>query len=156
MSSDFQFELAENFHGMKQIMHRLAEKTGIPHSEFCLMCVISDCGSEKGISVSQIAAELEVTPPAVSRTLKSLDERGLIERRVNALNRRSTMVKLTDRGRKFLEAANNRLIGMISCINEKMGAERVTDFNTMFGEILGIMSEYINNSKEKCTDDKNA
>ena len=88
------FELAEKFHRMRQLMVHLPSKLGVSHSEFCTMNIISENNTEDGISVSHIAAALEVTPPAVSRMLKSLEERGLIERRVNAFNRRSTMVRL--------------------------------------------------------------
>ena len=149
------FEIAEKFHRMRQLMMHLPSKLGVSHSEFCTMNIISESDSPDGIAVSAIAAALEVTPPAVSRMLKSLEERGLIERRVNAFNRRSTVVKLTKNGEKLLDVAHERFIGMIHCISDKMGSEQLREFNRLYNEILNIMSDYIYN-KEVSVNDKNA
>ncbi len=149
------FNLARKFYRVRLIMTQLSSKMGIPQSEFVLMHVIAENNSPGGISVSQIAAALEVSPPAVSRTLKSLESRGLTEQHVNVLNRRSSAVKLTDKGKDFLYTAHENLIGMMDHIRVKMGRERVNEFNTLFEEILNLMFEYVND-EEVCSDDKNA
>lgn len=149
------FEIAEKFHRMRQLMTHLPSKLGVSHSEFCTMNIIIESDSSDGIAVSAIAAALDVTPPAVSRMLKSLEERGLIERHVNAFNRRSTMVRLTENGEKLLDVAHERFIGMMHCISDKMGSEQLREFNLLYDEILNIMSDYIYN-KEVGIDDKNA
>lgn len=143
------FELAEKFHRMRQLMIHLPSKLGVSHSEFCTMNIICENKAEDGISVSKIAAALEVTPPAVSRMLKTLEERGLIERRVNAFNRRSTMVMLTENGEKLLDTAHASFIGLMKCIAEKMGEERLREFNVLYDEILNIMSEYIYDREDR-------
>lgn len=149
------FELARQFYKVRLLMTQLSSKMDIPQSEFCLMHIIAENNLPDGISVSQIAAALEVSPPAVSRTLKSLESRGLTEQHVNVLNRRSSIVKLTDSGKKFLNTAHENLIGMMDHIKVKMGDERLNEFNELFEEILNIMSEYVND-KEVCSNDKNA
>ncbi len=149
------FTLARKFYRVRLLMTQLSSKMGIPQSEFCLMHVIAENNSPRGISVSQIAAALEVSPPAVSRTLKSLESRGLTEQQVNVLNRRSSIVKLTDSGKEFLNTAHENFIGMMDHIRVKMGNERLNEFNELFEEILNLMSEYVND-KEVCSDDKNA
>lgn len=148
------FTFAKKFYRVRLLMTQLSAKMEIPQSEFCMMCVIAENNSPDGISVSQIAAALEVSPPAVSRTLKSLEKRGLTEQHVNVLNRRSSVVKLTDSGREFLNTAHENLNGMTAHIKAKMDSERLNDFNELFEEILNLMSEYIN-KKEAFTDDKN-
>lgn len=137
---------------MRQLMMQMPIDERISHGEFGLMNIIKDNGSPDGITVSQIAAELEVTPPAVSRTLKSLDEKGFIERRVNMLNRRSTIVILTEKGEEILDNAQKNMLSLISFIKEKMGTERVNEFNVLYGEMLEYMCQYVN-QKEGKTDD---
>lgn len=149
------FTLAKRFYRVRLLMTQLSAKMGIPQSEFCMMHVIAENNSPDGISVSQIAAALEVSPPAVSRTLKSLEKRGLTEQHVNVLNRRSSAVELTDSGREFLNTAHENFIGMTDHIKMKMGSERLNEFNELFEEILNLMSEYVND-KEACPNDKNA
>ncbi len=152
MNSDINFEIDEKFRRMRQLMMQMPIDNGISHGEFGLMNIIYDNGSDDGITVSQIASALEVTPPAVSRTLKSLDERGLIERRINALNRRSTIVRLTEQGIGILNSAHEGMLKMVAEINRKMGEERVKEFNLLFGEILEIMSDYVNKKEDKSND----
>jgi len=154
MNAEENFRLARKFYRVRLIMKQLSSKMSIPQSEFCLMNIIAENASEEGMSVSRIAAELEVSPPAVSRTLKSLESRGLTEQHVNILNRRSSMVKLTDSGKEFLNTAHENLLALMEHIRVKMGVDRVEEFNVLFEEILGIMSEYVN--EEACTNDKNA
>lgn len=155
MESCENFTLARQFYKVKLLMTQLSAKMGIPQSEFCLMHIIAENNSPDGISVSQIAAALEVSPPAVSRTLKSLESRGLTEQHVNVLNRRSSVVRLTDSGKEFLNTAHENLIGMMNHIKMKMGDERLNAFSGLFEEILNIMADYVNN-EEACTNDKNA
>ncbi len=48
-------------------------------------------------------------PPAISRTLKGLEERGYVERNVNKNDRRNTYVELTEAGRQLTEEARQTM-----------------------------------------------
>lgn len=48
-----------------------------------------------GIGVSELARCSFMSPPAMSRTLKSIEEKGLAERMIDSKNRRKTYVRLT-------------------------------------------------------------
>lgn len=152
MSSNLNFEIIEKFNRMRQLMMQMPIDDCISHGEFGMMNIIKENSSPDGITVSQIAAKLEITTPAVSRTLKSLDEKGFIERRVNMLNRRSTIVRLTEKGEKILDNAQKNMLSLISFIKEKMGTERVNEFNVLYGEMLEYMCRYVNQKEDK-TDD---
>lgn len=52
----------------------------------------------EGVTVSDLAEKTHTKPSAVSRTLKTLEERGLIERTINQSDRRNTYVTLTETG----------------------------------------------------------
>ena len=151
MSSNVSFEIDEKFRKMRQMMMQMPVAEGISHSEFGMMNVISEHITPDGITVSQIAEVMDITPPAVSRTLKSLDEKGFIERRINVLNRRSTIVALTEKGEKILNSAQKNMLSMMGFVEKQMGEERVSDFNLLFGEVLEHMAEYIKHKEE--TDD---
>ena len=51
----------------------------------------------KGIYVSELASQLKVSSPAVSRTLRSLETKGYIERSADKNDRRSTLIRLTEK-----------------------------------------------------------
>lgn len=156
MISDDKYKLVEQFRRMRQFMNSIPLKTGISHSEFCLLNIIDESsGNKDGITVSAIAAELDVTPPAVSRSLKSLESRGLVVRETNLLNRRNTMVRLTESGRDFLDRSRTQMDAVMKYVNEKMGVERKNRLYELLSEMTEIIENYINEKGED-TDDKNA
>ncbi|MCM1024361.1 MAG: winged helix DNA-binding protein [Prevotella sp.] len=156
MQPDGKYRLVEQFRRMRQFMNAVPLKTGISHSEFCLLNIIAECpGSADGMTVSAIAAELDVTPPAVSRSLKSLESRGLVSRETNLINRRNTMVRLTESGRDFLDRSRRQMDNVMRYVNEKMGEERKNRLYELLAEMTEIIEDYVTEKGED-TDDKNA
>lgn len=56
------------------------------------------------ITMGELAAAEKVQPPTVTRLVKGLEERGLVERSVAAADGRQSLVALTDAGRTLLMA----------------------------------------------------
>ena len=65
--------------------------------------------NENGVYVSQLAKELKVSSPAVSRMLGILENKGPIGRDVDKDNRRNTYVYLTQQGEEEI-AETERLL----------------------------------------------
>lgn len=151
MEKEDKYKLVEQFRRIRQFMNSVPLKTGISHSEFCLMNIIMD--GKDGITVSEIAAELDVTPPAVSRSLRSLESRGLVSRETNLLNRRNTMVKLTENGRIFLEKSRKQMDAVMEYVDEKMGEERKKQLYELLAEMTDIIENYV---KGDHADDKDS
>lgn len=145
--------LAEQFRRVRQFMNAIPFKMCISHSEFFLLNIIMDRNND--ITVSEIAAELEITPPAVSRSLKSLESRGLIKRETNLINRRNTMVRLTETGQKFLEMSRRQMDMVMQYVEEKMGEERKNQLCLLLEEMTKIIEQYAA-EKGEISDDKNA
>ena len=53
---------------------------------------------DRGVYVSALAGRMRVSPPAVSRMLRGLEQRGLVDRAVDRADRRNTYVMLTPAG----------------------------------------------------------
>lgn len=153
MPSEDKYMLAEQFRRVRQFMNAIPFKMCISHSEFFLLNIIMDRNND--ITVSEIAAELEVTPPAVSRSLKSLESRGLIKRETNLINRRNTMVRLTETGQKFLEMSRRQMDMVMQYVEEKMGEERKNQLCLLLEEMTKIIEQYAAEKGER-SDDKNA
>ena len=151
MEKEDKYKLVEQFRRIRQFMNSVPLKTGISHSEFCLLNIIMD--GKDGITVSEIASELDVTPPAVSRSLRSLESRGLVSRETNLLNRRNTMVKLTENGRSFLEKSRKQMDTVMGYVDEKMGEERKKQLYELLTEMTNIIENYV---KGDHADDKDS
>lgn len=157
MQTDDKYKLVEQFRRMRQFMNSIPLRTGISHSEFCLLHIIVEDSSDSGdgMTVSAIAAALDVTPPAVSRSLKSLESRGLVTRETNLINRRNTMVRLTEKGRELLEDSRRQMDTVMERVNEKMGEERKNQLCELLSEMTEIIENYVAEKGENA-DDKNA
>ena len=68
-----------------------------PGQFFCLRAV----SGHDGISQRELADELHVAPPSVSRMLQGMERAGLVERRDDERDQRITRVYMTQRGRAF-------------------------------------------------------
>ena len=153
MEKEDKYKLVEQFRRMRQLMNTIPLKTGVSHSEFCMMNIILD--GKDGITVSEIASELDVTPPAVSRSLKSLESRGLILRETDLMNRRNTMVRLTESGLDFLKKSRKQMDSVMEHVNEKMGAERTNQLYELLSKMTEIIEDFANKKGENA-DDKNS
>ena len=73
---------------------------GLSSSEFSVMGAILQMGENGKITSSELAAKTKTLPPAVSRTLRGLEEKGYVERTVDKKDRRNTYISLTEQGWK--------------------------------------------------------
>ena len=62
-------------------------------------------GADRHASISALAKIMHVTTPAVSRTVSTLEEKGIILRRSDKNDRRNTYVELTTQGKTLLQKA---------------------------------------------------
>ena len=66
---------------------------------------------------------MRVAAPAVSRTLRSLEEKNYVERMVCEGDRRNVYVRVTEEGKEVLNECNRILSELLKSVTEKMGEE---------------------------------
>ena len=71
---------------------------GVHPGQFFCLRVVSE---HDGISQRELAEELHVAPPSVSRMLQNMERAGLVGRRDDERDQRVTRVYITERGRAF-------------------------------------------------------
>jgi len=77
----------------------------ISFAEYVMLQLITEMSNETGCTdvwVSDIVKRVEVTPQAVSKFMNLTVRKGYIERFENASDRRSTGIRITERGRAVL------------------------------------------------------
>lgn len=80
---------------------------GINPGEGQLLSIVAS--QEQGISVSALARQLEMPMPAVSRMMRHMEDRGLIDRRILPQDRRSILVTVTPEGKATAEDFLDRM-----------------------------------------------
>lgn len=112
-------------------------------------CVKNGDGTENGVNVSAIVNELRIAPPAVSRAMNSLEEKGLIVRSVNKSDRRNTLVTLTDLGWEKQEENEQRIDEFMGKIFARVGEDKVETIITYINEIYEVTREELDLLKKE-------
>ena len=128
---------------------------GIPHGDFCVMKAIHELKLNKGqnadIRVSDIVEEMQAPPPAISRGLRSLEEKGLIQRSVDEKDRRNTFVELTAAGEQLSDEIETIMKDFVDAVFSRMGVESFEQLNNGMRKMVSVSREEINKRKYKNT-----
>lgn len=94
----------------RYVMKTLAERGAHPGQAFCLRLI----GDRDGITQRDLAAELHLARPTVTRMLQSLEKAGAVVRRPDEADQRLTRVRLTPAGRALLEDHRGIVSGYVN------------------------------------------
>jgi len=86
------------------------------------------------IEVTQLAEQVFLLPSSLSRILRDLGERGLVQRRTSQADLRRGLVSISSRGLALIEAANPSTVAVNEDIERLFGATRMTT-------LLGLLAE---------------
>lgn len=90
----------------------------------------------EGVKVSWLVKKSHVPAPAVSRTLRTLEQKGFIERTVDKEDRRNTFVSLTEVGFSINREIDNIMEGFADAVFGNMGEETMQKMNGYLKQFL--------------------
>lgn len=125
----------------------------IPRSELVILKSVLDAQEKGGAnpSVSQIARKLYVSPPAISRKLKTLREKQLIETVTDEDDRRNTYLIATEKGKAALQENFNQVTAFLNRALARMEPEEIDQFYTLFNKIYESMRAELDRTAAKKT-----
>lgn len=135
-----------------QIIHRIRfsnileckeNDKGMSLPEFAIALCMNMMMNEgvKQILVSDLVKRLPSSPQAISKYLKQLEKRGLVERLPVKKDRRNTEIRLTENGKKSLEFSRNRMQVFYREVFEGISDEEFNSMMRFFSKICGVMAE---------------
>lgn len=101
------------------------------------------------MTVSELTDKMHMQMPAVSRTLKSLEEQELIERSVNKSDRRNTYVALTPRGRDFWKEKEKTMSELTEAVLARMSKADLERLVAYLDELYQVAEEEIDRRRNK-------
>jgi len=115
---------------------------GFTNSEFMVMVTL-ECYAEQhdgeGMRAAQLAERVDASPQALSRTLRALEEKGLIERQADPSDRRHTYIRLTGQARENMRAGQQRMQHMFDQVIAQMGEEEIRTMVSLVNRMTDIM-----------------
>jgi MarR family 2-MHQ and catechol resistance regulon transcriptional repressor len=94
--------LWRTYDAVRDYAHRNVAELGLGLSDFAVLEALLHKGP---LPVNTIGAKVRLTSGSISIAVDRLEEKGLVERRPDAEDRRTRQVRLTPRGRKLIECA---------------------------------------------------
>jgi DNA-binding MarR family transcriptional regulator len=110
----------------------------ISFGEYVMLQLITEMSNETGITdvwVSDIVKRVEVTPQAVSKFINLAVGKGYIERFENDSDRRSSGVRVTDRGRTVLSKTGEELSAFRESIFKEFSAEELATMSGLMSKL---------------------
>ncbi|WP_232839389.1 MarR family winged helix-turn-helix transcriptional regulator [Streptomyces triticisoli] len=110
-------------------------RAGLSRPEFDLLGALRRTGHE--LTPSELARETFSSGAAVTKRLKQLTERGLVERRGDPRDRRVAHVRLTDAGRDLVDGVLPEQLAYERAVLSGLDREGQGELAALLGELLG-------------------
>lgn len=98
---------------------------------------------EHGTPSTSLGPKMGMEATSLSRILKTMDDRGLIERKPNPNDGRGVLIHLTDFGREKREYSRERVITFNNAIRNNISEDKINHFY----EVAELINELISNKK---------
>jgi DNA-binding MarR family transcriptional regulator len=147
-------QLVVAFAGLKKLHTRFPADMALSHAEFFLLHNIALLTGQAGaahppscVNVSLLREQLDVSMPAVSQMLGTLERNHLLVRAIAPGDRRKINITLTAEGEALLARSQNYVNRTLGLIVERLGEEDTRAFIRLFGRVTAILEEL--SSKEE-------
>ncbi len=147
----------EEYESLLESIHRSADidlfsaVTDLTPGELSLVhsaAVYPEKNNGELITVAQAASQLNVSAPAVSRTLKNLESKGYITRNTDPSDRRSVRISVTESG---YSAVSRHISETLSILNKTLESFTDEEIKTM----VQLHCKFTNNLRNTISDRKN-
>ena len=95
---------------------------------------------DEGTPSTSLGPKMGMEATSLSRTLKSMEQRGLIERKKNPLDGRSVIITLTDYGHEMREYSKSVVLSFDEAINKNISDEDLATFKKVANKMLDLIS----------------
>jgi DNA-binding MarR family transcriptional regulator len=105
---------------------------GLRPVDFSVLTLIAH---NPGITSRQLCAALDILPPNLVGMIKSLDQRGLIERRAHPCDRRAQGLHLSSVGEQLQERAQDTVTRLESEVASRLSASELDTLKTLLHKV---------------------
>lgn len=97
----------------------------------------------------ELSEDLELTTARVANTLNSLEDKGLVERIHDKVDRRRVFVRITEKGRQAVEKAQKEAAEELDLFLEALGEEDAKEYIRLMRKMRRLMLEKRDRDKAK-------
>lgn len=125
------------------VMKMYNEEAGKKGSTMATGFALISIDPEEGTPSTALGPKMGMEATSLSRTLKTMEDKGLIERRPNPLDGRGVIIHLTPFGKEMRDFSKSVVLGFDEAVKRSISEEDLRVFKNVAHTIL----ELINNKK---------
>lgn len=95
---------------------------------------------EKGTPSTSLGPKMGMEATSLSRTLKAMEEKGLIVRKKNPQDARSVLIHLTDFGKEMREYSKSVVLQFDEAVKREVSEEDLNTFISVASKIMDLIS----------------
>jgi DNA-binding MarR family transcriptional regulator len=125
-----------------QVVSRMYNAEAVLHDGTIAMAhFLLNIDSHEGSYASDIAPQLGMESTSLSRIIRSLEEKKMIQRIPDKVDKRKIRIRLTAKGKTQKELAKNTVRNFNHLAEVKLGREKVSQFFNIIDEIIDLAEE---------------
>ncbi|MDB4297431.1 MarR family transcriptional regulator [Flavobacteriaceae bacterium] len=105
--------------------------------------VLVNIDYKNGTPSTALGPKMGIEPTSLSRTLKKMEENGLIYREKNPNDGRGVFIKLTDKGKEKREISKQIILTFDNKVRENLSQEQIDNFI----EVTNVINELVINKR---------
>lgn len=141
----YDFLIRHSWHRLSRMYNQKASEHDMTMSiGFILMNI-----DKEGTPSTSLGPKMGMEPTSLSRTLKTMEDRGLIRRQEDKIDKRKVLIFLTDEGVDKRREVRNFVLGFNEKIFKKIGAAKMKAFAEVVLKVDQLMEEEIKQMNER-------
>jgi MarR family transcriptional regulator, organic hydroperoxide resistance regulator len=140
------YNIKAAWHAIARMYNQQAVKHDITMS---MGFVLLNINSEEGTPATKIAPLMGLEARSLTRLLKSMEEKGLIQREADPSDKRLVRIMLTKDGKKKKEKSRETVLRFNEAVRDQIDDDQLTNFFSVLQQIIRIMEK--NDIYEKIT-----
>jgi DNA-binding MarR family transcriptional regulator len=139
----FDFVVRHSWHRISRMYNQRAAEHDLTMSiGFILMSV-----DKEGTPSTQLGPRMGMEPTSLSRTIKTMEERGLIRREEDLIDKRKVLIFLTSDGVEMRRMVRNFVVGFNERIYAKIPKSKLQAFFEVAAQVDELIEEELKNNK---------
>ncbi len=147
MDSQLKDQLMKAMLSSKKMLILMTAKAEIPFAEIAILTHIYQLTNKEltddGVRVTCIKDQTHISLPAVSQQLRTLEQKGFIERKTTVKDRRITLVTLTAAGYEILKKYIDYRDQLLEKLVLEVGEENIWKYIEMSIKIMNCLEDTI-------------
>ncbi|HRE75530.1 MAG: MarR family winged helix-turn-helix transcriptional regulator [Flavobacteriales bacterium] len=132
------FHIRWAWHGISRLYNGQAEKVNLTLSTGSVLLNIDQ---RSGTPSTKLGPKMGMEPRSLTRTLKSMEEEGLIMRKNDKNDGRMVRIHLTEMGKKKREISKQAVIRLNEYLQERIPAGKLKTFFEVIDQINHVLEE---------------